>query len=131
MKQLVKSGQYAIQDMLKKCLDPTNLKYEFEHFKVEGRFAENVEISLYRITQELVNNVIKHSGATEIAVQLIKSKSKLLLIVEDNGSGFNVKKENDGIGLMNIKSRLNTINGEVNFEPSPNSGMVATIRIPV
>ncbi len=121
----------AIQDMLKKCLDPTNLKYEFEHFKVEGRFAENVEISLYRITQELVNNVIKHSGATEIAVQLIKSKSKLLLIVEDNGSGFNVKKENDGIGLMNIKSRLNTINGEVNFEPSPNSGMVATIRIPV
>jgi signal transduction histidine kinase len=121
----------AIQDMLEKCLGPTNLKYEFEHFKVESRFAENVEISLYRITQELINNIIKHSGATEVAIQLIKSKSKLLLIVEDNGHGFDSKSKGDGIGLMNIKSRLNTINGKVNFEPSPNSGTVATIRIPV
>jgi len=121
----------ALEDMLQKCLESGKIQYSFEHFGLEVRFRENVEISLYRITQELVNNIIKHSGATQVSIQLFRNKQKLVLIIEDNGVGFDVREKSDGIGLMNIKSRLNTIDGEVNYEPSPGSGTVATILIPI
>jgi len=121
----------AISDMLAKSLGTGEITYRFEHFRVESRFAEHVELGLYRICQELINNVIKHSEATEVSVQLFLSKAQLVLIIEDNGNGFDLDKNGDGIGLLNIRSRLNTVNGEVNYEPSPNSGTVATIRIPI
>lgn len=121
----------ALEDILEKGLGSSNIKYGFEHFGLEDRLAARIEISLFRICQELINNIIKHSGATEVSLQLFKNQNKLVLIVEDNGVGFDRGKHNEGIGLINIKSRLNTINGEVNYEPSPNTGAVATIRIPV
>ncbi len=124
----------ALEDMLQKSLGSTEINYEFEHHKVDGeRFKENVEISLYRICQELVNNIIKHSQAKAVSVQLLKTKSHLVLVVEDNGKGFifNDAKSRNGIGLMNIESRAKAMNGEVNYEPSPERGTVATIRIPL
>lgn len=124
----------ALDDMLSKSLGNTDIEFEFEHHKVEGeRFAENVEVSLYRITQELVNNIIKHSEAKAVSVQLLKTRTHLVLVVEDNGKGFNFddKTNRNGIGLMNISSRAKAINGEVNYEPSPDQGTVATIRIPL
>ncbi|MCD4736485.1 MAG: sensor histidine kinase [Bacteroidales bacterium] len=122
----------SIRDMLDNSLGNTSVDFDFEHYGVDGRFPENVELALYRITQELVNNVIKHSGADKLAVQLIKSNNNLVLIVEDNGRGFDPESDkSSGIGLMNIASRIDTINGEINYEPSPGSGTVATIRVPV
>lgn len=124
----------AIDDMLAKSLGNTDIQYEFEHHKVDReRFRENVEISLYRICQELVNNIIKHSEAKAVSVQLLKTASHLVLVVEDNGKGFifNEEKNRNGIGLMNISSRAKAMNGEVNYEPSPQHGTVATIRIPL
>ena len=124
----------ALDDMLNKSLGNTEIKYEFEHHKVEGeRFAENIEVSLYRISQELINNIIKHSEAKSVSIQLLKTKSHLVLVVEDNGKGFkfNSVENRNGIGLMNISSRAKAMNGEVNYQPSPQQGTVATIRIPL
>ncbi len=124
----------AIEDMLGKSLGSTDIKYEFEHHKVDGkRFKENMEISLYRICQELINNIIKHSGAKAVSIQLLRTDSHLILMVEDNGKGFILddEKSRNGIGLMNITSRAKAMNGEVNYEPSPEHGTVATIRIPI
>src|ERR1039458_1437567 len=56
----------AIEDMLSKSLSNATIKYEFEHFNVSERFEKNIEINLYRATQELVNNCIKHAQANEI-----------------------------------------------------------------
>ncbi|MDD4373838.1 MAG: tetratricopeptide repeat protein [Bacteroidales bacterium] len=122
----------AIEDMLEKSFSHANITYQFDHFGLSERFAENVEISLYRITQELVNNIIKHSGATEVQVQLLRNKKQLVLLVEDNGKGFQYEKlKAKGIGLMNITSRVETVHGEFNLEPSPVSGTLATIRVPL
>jgi signal transduction histidine kinase len=122
----------AISDMLAKSLGLTSIHYRFEHFKVEDRrFNEKVELGIYRVCQELVNNIIKHSGASEVVVQLFISKSNLLLIVEDNGKGFNKSTKQDGIGLTNITSRINTVDGEVTWEPGPQQGTVATVKVPV
>ena len=118
----------ALEEMLDKSLKFSDIKAEYEHFNIKDRFPERVELSIYRIAQELINNVIKHSGASQVSVQLFQNKSQLILIVEDNGSGF-VEVDNEGHGLLNIKSRLNTINGEVNYEASSERGTMATIRV--
>ena len=120
----------ALEDMLSKSLGIGQIEYVFEHHGINERLDSSKEVSLYRISQELVNNIIKHSGATMVNIQLFKNGDKVILIVEDNGKGIH-ETSPKGHGLMNIKNRLNTINGEVNFEPSPNSGTLATIRIPV
>lgn len=122
----------AIEDMLEKSFRHANITCHFEHFGISERFAENLEISLYRISQELVNNIIKHSGASEVQVQLLRNKKHLVLLVEDNGKGFQFEKlKAKGIGLMNITSRVETVHGEFNLEPSPVSGTLATIRVPL
>ncbi|MCF8464538.1 MAG: sensor histidine kinase [Flavobacteriales bacterium] len=124
----------ALEDMLNKSLGSTDIVYEFEHHRMEGeRFPENMEVSLYRICQELINNIIKHSQAKGVSVQLLKTKTHLVLVVEDNGKGFKFdsRETRNGIGLMNISSRAKAINGEVNYQPSPKQGTVATIRIPL
>ncbi len=122
----------AIEEMVRKSLGLTSIRFQIEHFKVEDvRFAERIELSIYRICQELINNIIKHSKASEVTIQLMRSKGHLILIVEDNGIGFNHAKSKDGIGMMNISSRLNTVKGEADIEPGPECGVVATIRVPV
>jgi len=124
----------AIEDMLGKTLDFSQIKYQFEHFGLgEQRFAKNIEISLYRICQELVNKIIKHSQASQVAVQLYKTKTHIILHVEDNGKGFNASesREKRGIGLNNIFSRASAINGEVSYEEGQLKGTIANIRIPI
>lgn len=122
----------AIEDMLKKTLEHSTIEYVFESYRVEEkRFDEKIEISLYRICQELVNNVVKHSNAQHLSVQLILKAPYLVLIVEDDGKGFDSKEKQGGIGLMNIHSRVNTVNGKINYEASESAGTVATVRIPV
>jgi len=122
----------AIEDMLEKSFQFSTINYEFEYFGIDKRFRENIEVSLYRIAQELVNNIIKHSGANLVHVQLFKRNKILILLIEDNGSGFQFDtQKSKGIGLMNITSRVETVQGEFNLEPSPKSGTLATIRIPI
>lgn len=123
----------ALKDLLETSLGHTQVAYNFETFglKETDRFEESVEISLYRIVQELINNIIKHSGATKVSVQLIRSGHMLNLFVEDNGGGFEGTTTGKGIGLMNIASRLDTLNGKVNYEPSPEGGTLAIIHIPI
>ncbi len=121
----------ALEDMLENSLGHTAIEYKFEHFGIKQRIDEKKEIAIYRISQELINNVIKHSAATQVNIQLFKAAENLVLIVEDNGTGFNSTTKKSGIGLMNISSRLDTVKGHVNFEPSPESGTLATIKVPI
>ena len=124
----------AMADLLDKTLSQVNIQFQFEHHKVEGiRFDETVEVSLYRIAQELITNIIKHAQAQAVSVQLLKTASHLVLVVEDNGTGFAYEDQinRNGIGLMNISSRAKALHGEVTYVPSPMQGTVATIRIPL
>lgn len=120
----------ALENMLSQSLAVNNIQYEFEQHQLEERLPESIEVSLYRICQELVSNIIKHAKATHVNIQLFKNAGKIILIIEDNGLGMK-NESKDGHGLLNIKSRLNTVSGEVSFAPSPNSGTLATIRIPL
>jgi signal transduction histidine kinase len=122
----------AIEDMLDKSLSNTNIKFEFEHFNVSGRFEKNIEINLYRVTQELINNCMKHAQASEIILQLFKNENQLVLVMTDNGKGFNADESGyKGLGLMNISTRIKSINGDVKFQPGMDCGTTVTIKIPL
>lgn len=119
----------AIQDMLDKSLSFSDIHYSFDHYNLEGRLPKNIEVALFRVCQELINNILKHSGATKVSVQLFRNKDQVILMVEDNGNGLSVSGSSDGHGFTNIRSRLDVINGSFSFEPSFEKGMVATIRV--
>lgn len=121
---------FALSELLKKSFLLTDFITDFDTNCEDYRLDEKKELSLYRIAQELLNNVIKHSKANQVSVQLIKSRQWLTLVVEDNGVGI-ANLKSDGIGLMSMNSRISTVNGDIHLEPSPNSGTVATVRIPI
>lgn len=132
---LMESGLViAMDDMLQKTLGQSEMKFNFEHFGIgEERFKQSIEIGLYRITQELVNNILKHSKAQSCYIQLYKTKTHLILHVEDDGQGFKFeeKQKRSGIGLSNIFSRVSSVNGEVNYEGGQPHGTVANVRVPL
>jgi signal transduction histidine kinase len=100
----------------------------------EVRFDPDLELNLYRCGQELVNNVVKHAKASEILVQLIKHDHSIVLMVEDDGIGFEQLENNPqnfGIGLTNIETRVRTFNGEFIIESRLNRGTTASIEIPL
>lgn len=120
----------SLDDLLNSSLPLKGIKVNYEHFNINERLPQKIEKTLYRIVQELTNNILKHSQATEVSVQLFKTQNNIMLIVEDNGIGMKPQKTK-GIGLLNINSRLDMVHGTVNFEPSPESGTLVTIKIPL
>jgi len=100
------------------------LKVEFSHFGMDERLPSQVELVLYRVVQELLNNVIKHSKATEVLVQINRRQDHLNITVEDNGIGFEDSASTDskGMGIHNLSSRIQYLNGSLQFESSPKKG---------
>jgi len=97
-----------------------------------NRIHYDIEINVYRCIQELISNTLKHAYASEIVVQLIKTDKKLHVQVEDDGSGFDIEKINDGgIGFKNIKARAEQLNAEVTIDSRLEHGTFITIDIPL
>jgi two-component system sensor histidine kinase UhpB len=91
----------------------------------------NTQLMIFRIVQEQVSNVIKHSKATEAEIKLAVVRNDLVVTVSDNGIGFEPKKRMKGIGLMNITSRAEVHNGKVEVTSSPGNGCTLKISIPL
>jgi signal transduction histidine kinase len=121
----------AIEGLLKASFGKSAIQVTFEHFGIKARFSYAVELAIFRILQELIANILKHAKATEVKVELLKRRERVLLIVEDNGQGFDFNSNNNrGIGLMNIESRVESVNGLLNYESEKNIGTVVTVNIP-
>lgn len=130
---LLKSGLVAaLRDFVGK-VNTERLKVNLIVHGLNDRLDENVETVVYRVLQELVNNVIKHAHASEITIQLIREKTELSIVVEDNGNGFDTStlSEKAGIGLKNIESRIEYLNGSVHFDSSPGKGTTVMVEIPL
>ncbi len=91
---------------------------------------KNIELSLYRIIQELLQNVVKHAQATYAVVQVSQQQNKLTIIVEDNGKGFDTRYVSKGLGLHNLHLRAKMLKGDLTIESIPGRGTIATIAIP-
>lgn len=103
-------------------------------FDVDERLEELTEVSLYRISQEWVNNVLKYSDADHITLQLTRDDEELTLTIEDNGTGFDPQDffEGDGNGWRNIQSRVNLIKGEFELDSRPGvKGSLISVNAPM
>jgi signal transduction histidine kinase len=100
------------------------IKINFNAYGTEKRINQDIEISLYRIAQELINNAIKHSQANELIVQLIVEDSRVNLTVQDNGKGFDttILSTSKGAGIANIRSRVEAFNGRIDIYSEPGKG---------
>lgn len=101
-----------------------------DSYNLSNRYPDSLEIVVYRVFQELSNNIIKHAKANSVSVQLLENDKTLILIVEDNGVGMS-EGMGKGIGLYNIDSRLTTVHGKVEFSRGHSGGTVATVVIPL
>jgi signal transduction histidine kinase len=97
------------------------------------KMEQNTEITLYRVIQELVNNIIKHAGAREAIVQLEHENNLITVTVEDNGRGFNTGSLDaaKGIGWSNIRNRIEYLKGKINLVSEKDRGTSITIEINV
>ena len=97
----------------------------------EAVLDQTLSITVYRIVQELISNILKHAVASEAIIQLQQIDKKLMVTVEDNGKGFDVLKMNEkkGMGWKNIRSRVEYLNGVVDLQSSPDTGTSVTIEI--
>ena len=122
----------AIKEFLQSIYSE-NLNIIYQSYHIEKGLNKQLDISVYRIIQELVNNAIKHSNAAEILVQIRKDDQLLLIDVEDNGKGFgyNPDSKKSGMGLAGITSRVNYWKGSLNIESDKSSGTSVHIEIPV
>lgn len=121
----------AIKRLLQVSFGTSEIEADLVTSGLHTRLPDKVEVHLYRIAQELVSNILKHANATKVGVQLLLRKNTVILIVEDNGDGFEVKPESDGIGISNIHSRVEAIDGEVKITSSSAEGTYVHIAIPI
>ncbi|MEO5564978.1 MAG: sensor histidine kinase [Chitinophagaceae bacterium] len=107
------------------------VKYQ-AHGQLSG-IDKSTEIIIYRIIQELLNNTMKHAGATEAFVQLIKEDSRLSVVVEDNGKGFDASlpENNKGAGWTNIRSRVEYLRGRLDLHSEQGKGTLVNIEFTI
>jgi two-component system, NarL family, sensor kinase len=88
---------------------------------------------LFMVIRESLNNVLLHSEATYVTIQIVRHKKELTLLIEDNGKGFDAGKRNPvkGNGFKNIESRIAFLNGEVQVDSHPGKGTTIAIEIPL
>jgi two-component system sensor histidine kinase UhpB len=144
-KKMVKHAIGEIRDLSKRLLLPsfvesglkeslTDLVDKIKHvnesicFVIDWRLTdeksltEKLKFTIYRIVQEQLNNIFKHAKASKVIITLQQKAGMLLLSIQDDGIGFDQAKKRDGVGLLNIKSRAELLNGNVLINSQPGEG---------
>ncbi len=120
----------GIRNFINKCTGMHDVKLRFTTDLRDERFDPDVEVILYRVVCELINNSLKHSGCSEISLSLSQSGDELQLDYSDNGKGFDPQAMMDcGMGLSNISSRIHSLNGVFEIAGRKGMGMHAAVRV--
>lgn len=127
--------RYGLPDSLKDFCEDLNetgqIKVHLQVLGMENRLDSSVEVVLYRIVQELLNNILKHAQATDAYVQLVRRDAIIHLTVEDNGKGFDPKQteHRKGAGMRNIENRVAYLGGTLDIQSTVGEGTSVEIEI--
>lgn len=124
---IIKALEYEEDQLRKSGL------YEI-HFTTSGNpvyLESNTELVLFRIVQEVLNNIVKHASASVIRIHLHYHEACLSIKINDNGRGFQVPENMKGTGLQNIKKRTSLLNGDLQISSNENTGTEIQIKIPL
>lgn len=119
----------ATEELINKLSSMRKMKFNLSHTGMEIRLDKKIEHQLFRATQELINNTLKHADAHSISIDLVNNDKRLVFLFEDDGKGFNSEKIPFGNGLNNITSRMATLNGSVLFDTHEGKGCRTIIEI--
>jgi len=121
----------ALKDLVNKYRVKGVLDISINTNNVDGLLTKESKLHVYRIIQELLNNALKHAKASEIDVLVNRSDDELIIMVQDNGQGFDPNTIKKGLGLGNLQSRVNVLRGEMEIDTSISRGTSVTVHIPV
>lgn len=136
-KQLKQKGLLlALKSIFENYNNSKDTIFKFDYTDIrEDEINKAIKTNLFRVTQELTTNILRHSGATEAKISIKKSvKNILVLVIEDNGVGIDFEKvslENGGAGLKNVERRVTLLNGKLDLESTLNKGTKFTIIVPL
>lgn len=135
------SGVIAKQGLLKAITEMTDkisalnkITIDVIDHGLENRLENSLELTIFRIVQELITNIIKHANATEATIHITNHDDSLNIMVEDNGIGFSpsqITKTKKGMGISSIDKRVEHLNGNMTIESEPNKGTTIIIDIPL
>ncbi|MCW3805221.1 histidine kinase [Plebeiibacterium marinum] len=120
----------ALQNFIKRISTVSAIEFNYNN-RLNQRLNEQLEITIYRLICELINNSVKHAEAQNIDIEIIKNE-EIDIIYSDDGIGFNVEKkleQNNGAGLINLSTRVLSLGGLYNIESSPGNGTKVYIRL--
>ncbi|NRA93838.1 MAG: sensor histidine kinase [Psychroserpens sp.] len=124
----------AVENMAEKVSASNTISIDVLDHGLEDRMENSLELTIFRIIQELIANVLKHANATEANIHLTNHDDVLNIMVEDNGKGFNpsqITKTKKGMGISSIDKRVEHLNGKLTIESEQNQGTTIIIDIPL
>ncbi|WP_456277619.1 sensor histidine kinase [Bacillus sp. AK128] len=122
---------------LKKYLDTIedynkSASIRFVHLGIDKRLSSKLEVALFRLIQESVQNACKHADASEITVKLEIQQKQITVMVKDNGKGFNIgEKKEKSFGLIGMRERIEILEGQLVINTGPNNGTTIMMKIPL
>lgn len=127
--------QFALEELVKRIPQLTLTLLLHVHGLTPERLARPVEIAVYRIVQELVNNILKHAHASEAAVHVVREGAQVHISVEDNGQGFDASQLDNaplrGIGLAGVRNRVDLLAGTLHVDSRLGRGTIVSIELPI
>ncbi len=123
----------SLGSLCRELADKHGLRIDFSHRSVPRSIPGDVALCLYRVAQEGLQNVVKHSAATQTRVRLDGRAEAIRLRISDTGVGFNVEspKQDQGLGLVSMRERVRLVNGEFAIESAPARGTRIDVRVPL
>ena len=108
-----------------------SMTIDFEYAVSEDLINEKTQLNVFRIVQEQMNNILKHASATHVSISLTQTENDIILLIYDNGKGCDLKKERKGVGIINIKSRVELFDGMLDIKSAPGEGYFLNVIIPL
>jgi two-component system, NarL family, sensor histidine kinase DegS len=128
----------TIEQTVKIIAGETGIKIELKLKPIENEIESIIQVAIYRIIQEVFNNIRKHAKATKVIIKLDYGTKYIMLIISDNGIGFDVeetlkrvKTKGSSYGLIGILDRVNQLQGEINIDSSKELGTVYKVKLPI
>lgn len=123
----------TIRSLCGELSEAYGLNIEFRHAGLPATLSPDVSLCFYRIVQESLNNVIKHSGAENAQVELRGTEEEIRLRISDSGSGFDVEsaRSRGGLGLLSMRERLRLVGGELSIYSQPSHGTEVNVFVPL
>jgi signal transduction histidine kinase len=123
----------ALKELVDQVNQSKHIKIQLEIYGINGSMDDIIENTLYRASQELISNTIKHSNASQFFMQLVKSEKEITMMVEDNGHGFDLENTliRHGGGLSNIRSRVENLGGNIFIDSMKNRGTIISVMVPL